>query len=632
MAGLLRRTSLVAFAMLLVVFPGWAQQAGTIPEIVLAYPNMIVYNGKIVSMDDRTLELDGSVGTVVQAMAVRDDKILAMGSTDEILRLAGPRTQRIDLQGRTVIPGIINPHVHIHRDHLGYWFSNNPEAVAEVFKSVSVGGKTVAELRQAVELSLQEEAPKTRPGQWLSVKLPRRGLDEELAKAFLEEGGVTLQDLDRWAPNTPVMVSALRFIGTVINTAARKASELEQGFSLAGLKPNGSIPAHTEAGPELVQNYFHNRLDLLADRIEDATARHAAVGTTTHATHVLETRSWDAFVKLDRESRLPIRLAYTVARSIRETPYPAEFAWALNDMQNHGTDYIWMVGVGQQSLDSGPPRICSTMEAPQEIKERELCRIEPGNIYAETTYKAILARHRLTVGHIYADKALDHFMDEIDRAINDDPSITLEYIRSRHFTSDHCGFYPRPSQIPRIAKYGMIIACNPGFLDRSAPWLNDYSDFYANWISPFKSLVAGGVMTVFEGNPAVEVGSGYTYFWSVPHAMTRTNSEGKVLAPEEAVDRITLMKMMTTWGGDFVGRPELLGTLEPGKWADFVVLNQDYFTVTVDEIAKTFPLMTVLGGKTVVLRQEFAQELGVAPAGPQIDFTFQPAPNWRGGN
>ena len=84
------------------------------------------------------------------------------------------------------------------------------------------------------------------------------------------------------------------------------------------------------------------------------------------------------------------------------------------------------------------------------------------------------------------------------------------------------------------------------------------------------------------------------------------------------------MKMMTSWPARFVLKEDVLGTLEPGKFADFLVLNKDYFTIPIEEMPNTIPLMTVVGGKIVVLRNELAQELGRDPVGPQIEFRNDP--------
>jgi cytosine/adenosine deaminase-related metal-dependent hydrolase len=69
-------------------------------------------------------------------------------------------------------------------------------------------------------------------------------------------------------------------------------------------------------------------------------------------------------------------------------------------------------------------------------------------------------------------------------------------------------------------------------------------------------------------------------------------------------------------------REKELGTLEPGKLADLAVFNQDYLTVPLDQLGHTYSLMTMLGGKVVMLREEFGKEIGMAPVGPQLKYTF----------
>ena len=83
------------------------------------------------------------------------------------------------------------------------------------------------------------------------------------------------------------------------------------------------------------------------------------------------------------------------------------------------------------------------------------------------------------------------------------------------------------------------------------------------------------------------------------------------------------MKMSTTWASRYVIKENEIGTLEPGKYADFVVFNKDYFTVPEGDIGSVFPLMTVLGGKTIVLRDEFAKEIGEKAVGPQMKWKFK---------
>jgi cytosine/adenosine deaminase-related metal-dependent hydrolase len=117
--------------------------------------------------------------------------------------------------------------------------------------------------------------------------------------------------------------------------------------------------------------------------------------------------------------------------------------------------------------------------------------------------------------------------------------------------------------------------------------------------------------------------------------MTRKRSDGVVLAPEEAINRVQLLKMNTSYAAYYVLKEQELGTLEPGKLADFVVFNKDYFTIPDAEIPSVYPLMVVVGGKTVVLRDEYAREIGQQAVGPQLKFTWEPErareidPNWK---
>ena len=168
MTRFLRRTTLVVFSAMLLGVSGHAQQV-TVPQELVAYPDMIVYNGKIVSMDDPGF--NSSTGKTYQAMAVREDRIQFLGSTDQVLRYAGPRTQKIDLQGRTVVPGIINTHTHLHNGAVSAWSDKNPEKVESIRKKFSVAGKTFEELTRGIELVVKEQMSNPLPGQWAWIGL-----------------------------------------------------------------------------------------------------------------------------------------------------------------------------------------------------------------------------------------------------------------------------------------------------------------------------------------------------------------------------------------------------------------------------------------------------------------------------
>jgi predicted amidohydrolase YtcJ len=109
--------------------------------------------------------------------------------------------------------------------------------------------------------------------------------------------------------------------------------------------------------------------------------------------------------------------------------------------------------------------------------------------------------------------------------------------------------------------------------------------------------------------------------------ITRKSWDGKVYAPDQAVDRGTALKISTIWGGYYTMRENVLGSLEVGKWADFAVLDRDYLTVPVEPIGDLRVLMTVVGGKVVHLVPSLAREVGMQPAGAQVQIGG-PAARW----
>lgn len=613
-----------------------AQQTVTVPEQVAHYADMIVYDGKVVTMDDAST--NPTPGKIAQAMAVRDGKILAVGNDTDVLLYAGPKTSRADLHGRTVIPGIIDSHTHMHNGAVSLYAQNHPEVLESVAKQFQISGKTFEELRRGIEVVLKENMAHAKKNQWAFIGLPNGGITGTgIGVKFIQDKQITSQDLDKLSPNTPVLV--MSHPAYMTNAAGQRLiADLYQADPEYNLNLDkegyGDLTEYSRS--LVVDQFFHDKIDLLAQIVQDELERNAAIGITTYSSHITGLRFMDAFMKLVRDNRMPIRFAYTDYFGFEGNPDPSSFYLRLGDMAGLGTDYFWQNGIGLSNIDSGPPMFCSTMEAPPETKKREWCRNEPGTAFEKAIYTLIRSRERLTVGHVYGDKGLDYLFQTVERAMKDDPSLTLDYIRSRHFSSDHCGFYPRPGQIAKLKEYGWFMSCNGTFINRSSPWLKVYGMQYAKWISPMKSLVTAGVRTVYEneeswiGAPDAKHPSGYesdtptTYLSPAVLLLTRRNSEGQLIAPEEAIDRVTLMKMMTVWPSEYVLKQKELGTLEPGKWADFLVLNKDYFTVPEQEIGNIYPLMTVVAGKPVFWRGEFAAEQNHAAVGPQVKYSNLP--------
>ena len=143
---------------------------------------------------------------------------------------------------------------------------------------------------------------------------------------------------------------------------------------------------------------------------------------------------------------------------------------------------------------------------------------------------------------------------------------------------------------------------------------------------PKKRLVEAGVYTTFEVDRGIPTTDLTIFSAGVAPMITRQGWDGKTYASDQAVDRQTALKIATTWGAYYLLREKALGSLETGKWADFIVLDRHYLTVPEADIGKLRVLMTVVGGKVIHLVPSVAREIGMQPTGAQVQ--LGPAAQW----
>ncbi len=207
----MRKLVLTLTTLCLLASAAVSQEKQTVPVAIIAYPDLIVYNGKIVTMDD--VSFGPSPGHIFQAIAIRDRKIQALGNEAEILAYAGPNTQKIDVHGRTVIPGIVDSHTHIHNNEVNWWVNQHPEAFETMGKQFKVGGATPAELKRGIEVILKEHTGSLSAEQWAFINLPTSdpknpGSGTGLGVQFLQQHQMTQQELDALDSKHPVFLSA----------------------------------------------------------------------------------------------------------------------------------------------------------------------------------------------------------------------------------------------------------------------------------------------------------------------------------------------------------------------------------------------------------------------------------------
>jgi predicted amidohydrolase YtcJ len=485
------------------------------------------------------------------------------------------------------------------------------------------------------------------PGQWAMIWVPSTTTGLGIGADYLLgstsdrvgaqkrglPGGMSRGKLDALAPEMPVLVIASGG-SWLLNTAARddflKMYEIEPTDE----NENVALTSKSLFGRALLaEKYFRQHRDELADVVEEELRHQPAGGFTTYSSHIQGLSFMPAFQQLVREERMPIRFAFA-HRYCQEIEADQSGCFLrLGDWAGMGGKYFWNVGVTLGAIDGSSARACVTMEPLPEYRKPgsnwllQDCRLRPDSPYWKAIHTALRGRYRYVVNHAFGDKSMGYFMDIMEQVIETTPDISLDFMRSLRLTADHCTYYPNPAQLPRMKKLGMMFSCTSGDINNAAPMMKVYGADKGERVAPIKSMLDAGIMVSSESgggdladdNPTTPMVHLYRF-------ITRINTRGEIIGPNQAIDRVSALKMHTVWASYYVIREKELGTLEPGKLADYVVFNKDFFTIPEQEIPTVFPLMTVLGGKTMMLREELARELGMAAVGPQKKFRFVEEP------
>jgi len=564
-------------AALLALFGHYALAQGVPPE-VLHYADTVLYNGKVVTADEKF--------SIAQAIAVRDGKVLKVGTTKAILPLAGPKTRKIDLKGRMLMPGIIDTHTHLHEYGLEHW---GPEMNPKLSEILLVGRSTDDLLEQ-----MKQAAAKSPPGEWLRFRLKPRAVADE----FFEK--LTRRDLDKSAPNNPILAHTTdtRALGNTlaVNALLKKYDAKTVGLPLDA---KGEIIGKLGGGISLI---FYEEImpkpkpEELAPIFLKELEEWAAGGVTTWSSS-LGSEAIAAFHYMDSRGMLPIRLAYSNEAMFRDNLYAESAVQRFGGLIGHGTDYFWLIGISSGSTDASYPGVCTTLEGTSpEVKAREDCRLTLDNVRGRAAYAAVKAGMRISGTHSAGDKTTDVLLEIIEKA-SAEAGMTPEQIRAKRHVIDHCTLTPKPEQIERAKKLGIIWSCAPKYLTNNANRvMRDYGETYAhNWVVPVKSILDAGGRAVFEQDHH----EGSAPFIDIAVLITRKDDKGRVWGAKNAVDRKTALLMATRWAAEYVLREQTLGSLEPGKWADLIVLDKDYFSVADDDIAGIRSMFTMVGGKIV---------------------------------
>ena len=531
------------------------------------HPDLVILNGRIITVDPRD--------SVAEAAAVKDGRFVAVGSTREIKALAGKGTEVLDLEGRTAMPGIIDSHTH-------------PSNIAARLLEVDLRAPPVKNIAE-VKKKIAEKARELGPGKWVRAANYN---DSKLA----ERRQVTRWELDEAAPNNPVFIVSDTGHQVVVNSLALEAAGVTDDTPDP---PGGKVERDAEGratgllyenATGLVRDYIPEySVDELKESYREVVRQFCEWGVTcTHdaSGHRNGVRAFKQLLD-EGERRLRMRLMMSVNRDL---PGDVLDALSLCGVESGlGDEWLGVMSVKIMGDGSGAGGTCCVYE-PQNRGPRGLgmWMTEP-EVVEGLVMKAHAAGLRVSI-HSIGDRGVDMALDAIEKAQRAKP------VRDMRHRIEHNSLCT-PRQLRRIKELGVTPSSSIGYMyGLGDQYAENFGPERSRWLHPHRTMKEMGI--VAGGNSDCPV-TFYSPFVQIYEAVTRKSSSGRVVGPEEAIGVMDAIRVYT-WNGAYLGKDEdALGSVEPGKLADLIVLDRDILLCPVEEIKDIRVVTTMVGGRVV---------------------------------
>ncbi len=556
--------------------------------ILASDADLILHNGKIVTVDGQF--------SIQQAVAIRSGTIVAVGPDSSVLRAErGPKTELIDLHGRTVLPGLVDAHVHALEAGLSEYRAPLPPL----------------DSFQAVQSYIRQQAKKTPKGEWIVVPrtFPTR----------LKEMRMPARDLLDVDKDHPVMFDASYVV--ILNSYALKQCGIDRNTPSphggevvkdANGEPTGVLKNAQSLVKGLDRSEHFSEAEKL-DALEQQLKRYVAAGLTAVGDRAVNAEQIALYQKLRAAGRLPIRTVLTwrpdasqptvaLQQEIEAAPYTtnAGDSWLKFGTFKLTLDGGMTIGTAFQRYPYGP--FGKQLYGKTDPDDRGQLFIPPAKLLAVMR----TARNRgwqLTT-HDQGGGAVDNFLDTLEALDREKPiAPTRSHVMHASFQS--------PEAIARMKKVGVLADVQAAWLYLDAPALElVFGHDGMRYFYPLRSYIDSGIilaagsdhMIGHDRNTAVNP---YNPFLSMWTEVTRLTNRGKVIHPEQKISRADALKTHTIWAAYLQFAEKERGSIEPGKFADLVVIDRDYLTCPEAQIRDIQPLMTVLAGKIVNRAQSF---------------------------
>lgn len=512
---------------------------------------------------------------IAEAVAIAGGRILGVGSDAAIRPLAGPGTRVIELRGRSLLPGLIDAHAH---------FAGLGEA-ATAIDCKAPGMGSISALQEAVRQRTEAQPP----GSWIRG----RGYDQS---RLTEKRHPNRDDWDAVAPQHPVIFT--RTCGHIISVNSR-------ALALAGVddatsdppggrydRSNGrNLGVIYETATAAVRSVAATSRDELRLALLRANRAYlAAGGTSVHDAGGLVGPAFVPCQDLVAAGQIQVRLyAFTTVNS-RSNPLMGMLNSGLHT--GFGDDRL-RLGAFKVMTDGSSSGPTAATRAPYSSDSDDF-----GILYWSQDDLDELIGHAHRQGfqctvHAVGDRAIEETLIAMARAQREFPR---EGLRHR---IEHCGICP-PDLQQRVRAQGIVPAMQPAFFwEFGDGYIANYGRERADTMFPVRSLLEAGVRVAGSSDAPV---TDHRPLFGIQQALTRATMDGEVCGPNERVSLTAAIRMYTINAAYASFEEQIKGSIEPGKLADLVVLNEDLAHVPAEQIRNTGVAMTIAGGQVVYER------------------------------
>jgi predicted amidohydrolase YtcJ len=548
--------------------------------------DLILYHGKVVTADG-----DFSVR---QALAVKGDRLLRVGTDEEVLEARGPRTAVVDLGGKMVLPGLIDSHTH----PTGACMTEFDHPIPEM--------ETVRDVLDYV----RSRAEALGAGQWVVVR-------QVFITRLGEQRYPTRDELDRAAPRNPVLFSTGP--DASVNSLALRLSGIDRDFRPVG---PGKVEKDPDTGEPTgilrnltryvkVTSSGHKPAEQDQDRrLVELFRDYNSVGITAVIDRNADTSAVDRYRRLHEAGALTVRLG--ISHGVDNLGPLDEILAEIRRVAAHplrnGGPRLRIVGI-KAFLDGGMLTGSAYMREPWGVSKT----------YAidDPDYRGVLfiPRERLVpmvraavesglqfTAHSVGDGAVHLLLDAYEEVNRETP------VAPTRPCLTHANFMSREA-IDQAARLGVVVDIQPAWLYLDTRTLMaQFGTERLRYFQPLRSLFAAGVIAGGGSDHMQKIGSlrsinPYNPFLGMATAITRRPKGSETpLHPEEALTREQAIRFYTINNARLLFLEDRVGSLEEGKQADFVVIDRDILSCPVGEIEKTRALTTYLDGRRIFER------------------------------